>query len=124
MKRLAEQARQRSGVTGGGPQLELRVAARAHLEQRVFASIVQFESRDDLGVAAVEALRQAEHGGKGADGSPAPAAETGVLVVTTIGRRPPVIPREEGDGVDLVGLEAAQVAVLDQVIGVFVVTLV
>ena len=75
-------------------------------------------------VAAVEAFSQAENGGKGANGSPVPAAETGVLVVVTVGRRSPVIPRDEGDGVDLVGLEAAQVAVLDQVVGVFVVTLV
>jgi hypothetical protein len=41
-----------------------------------------------------------------------------VLVVMTVGRGPPVIPREEGDGVDLVGLEAAQIAVLDQVMRV------
>jgi hypothetical protein len=41
------------------------------LQQRVFASVVQFEPRDDLGVAAVEALGQTENGGKGADGAPA-----------------------------------------------------
>jgi hypothetical protein len=40
VKRLAEESGERRGVPGGGPQLELRVAARAHLEQRVFASIV------------------------------------------------------------------------------------
>ena len=124
MKRLAEQARERCGVTGGGPELELGVAARPHLEQRVFAPVVQLESGDDLGVAAVEALRQAQNGGKGADGVPPPAAEADVLVVTTVGRRPAVIPRQEGDCLDLVGLEAAQVAVLDQVVRVFVVTLV
>jgi len=124
VERLAEQACERRGVAGGGPQLELRVAARAHLEQRVFAPVVQFKSRDDLGVAAVEAFSQAEYGGKGANGSPVTAAETGVLVVMTVGCRSPVIPRHEGDGVDLVRLEAAQVAVLDQVVGVFVVTLV
>jgi len=43
VKRLAEQACERFGVAGGGPQLELRVAARAHLEQCVLAPIVQFE---------------------------------------------------------------------------------
>jgi hypothetical protein len=75
-------------------------------------------------VAAVEGLRQAENCGQGADGSPAAAGQTSELVVTTIGRCPPVIPRHQGDGVDLVGLEAAQVAVLDQVVRVFVVALV
>jgi hypothetical protein len=75
-------------------------------------------------VAAVEALSQSEDGGKGAHRSPATAAENGVLVVTTVRRRPPVIPRQKGDGINLVGLEATQVAVLDQVIRVFVVTLV
>jgi hypothetical protein len=44
VERLSEQACERRGVPGGGPQLELRVAAGAHLEQRVFASIVQLES--------------------------------------------------------------------------------
>ena len=124
MKRLAEQACERCGVPGGGPQLELRVAARTHLEQRVVASIVELESGDDLGVAAVEALGQAENRGKGPDSSPPAAAEIGVLVVTTVGRRSPVIPRHERDRVYFLWVEAAQVAVLDQVIRVFVVTLV
>jgi hypothetical protein len=43
VKRLAEQTRERRGVAGGGPELELRIAARAYLEQCIFASIVQFE---------------------------------------------------------------------------------
>ena len=75
-------------------------------------------------MAAVEALRQAQDGGQGANGSPALPAEVGVAVVVTVGRRPPVIARDERDGVDLVGLEAAQVAVLDQVVRVLVVALV
>jgi hypothetical protein len=43
VKGLAKQASERRRVPRGGPQLELRIAARAQLEQRVFAPIVQFE---------------------------------------------------------------------------------
>jgi hypothetical protein len=43
VNRLAEQTSKRFGVSDGGPQLELRVAARPYLEQCVFASIVQFQ---------------------------------------------------------------------------------
>jgi hypothetical protein len=43
VERLAKQSRERRAVAGGRPQLELGVAAGAHLEERVFAPIVQFE---------------------------------------------------------------------------------
>jgi hypothetical protein len=31
------------GVTAGGPELELRVALRAHLQQRVFTAVVELQ---------------------------------------------------------------------------------
>jgi hypothetical protein len=75
-------------------------------------------------VAAVEALGQPEDGGQGAHLFPAPAPEPGVLIVAAVGRGPPVIARHQGNGINLVGIEATQVAVLDQVVRVLVMALV
>jgi hypothetical protein len=58
VKRLANQPCEWGHVPRGGPQLELGVAGRSHLQQHVLSSIVKLESRDDLGVAAIEALGQ------------------------------------------------------------------
>ena len=57
----------------GRPELELRVARRPHLQQRVVAAIVQLDAGDGLRVAAIEALGQPENGGERADGLPARA---------------------------------------------------
>jgi len=43
-----------------GPELELGIASRSNLQQRILAPIVKFDSRDRLGVAAIEILRQAQ----------------------------------------------------------------
>src|SRR5262245_50353439 len=62
---------ERSHVTACRPDLQLRVAGRAQLQQeRFIASILHLEVRDDLRMAAVEALGDTENGGKGPDGSP------------------------------------------------------
>jgi hypothetical protein len=45
-----------------GPELELGVARRPQLQQRVVAAIVQFETGDRLGVAAIERFCQAQQG--------------------------------------------------------------
>ena len=50
-----------------GPELELRVACRPDLQQRVVAAVVEFEAGDRLGVAAVEILRQPEDRGEPPD---------------------------------------------------------
>jgi hypothetical protein len=48
VNRLANQPRERCHVPRRGPQLELGVAGRAHLQEHVLSSIVKLESRDDL----------------------------------------------------------------------------
>ena len=124
MQRLAEQPLERRRVAVGRPQLELRVAARPDLQQGVLAAIVQLEPGDGLRVAAVEALGQTQDRRQRPDGPPALAAEVAVVVVAALGRGLPMVARDQRDGFDLVGLEAPQIAVLDQVVRVLVMALV
>jgi len=111
-------------MPGGRPQFELRVAARADLQQRVFAAVVQLDARQALRVAAIEAFGQPQDRGERPDGLPALPRQTSVLLVTVLRRRAPMVPRDQRDRVDFLRLEAAQVAVLDQVVRVLVMPLV
>src|SRR3954469_17504989 len=61
-QRLADETFEFRGVTRRCPELQLRVAIRAQLQQSVVAAIVQLEARDRLRVAAVEALGKPQHG--------------------------------------------------------------
>jgi hypothetical protein len=106
------------------PQFELCVARRAQLQQIVVAAVVQLESRHGLRVAAVEAFGEPQDGGERSDGNPRAAPQVAEPVMTALGCRLTVITGHQRDRFDLVGLEAAQVAVLDQVIRVFVMLLV
>ena len=47
-------------MTLGGPELELGIARRPNLQQRIVAAIVELEARNRLGVAAIEVFRQAK----------------------------------------------------------------
>jgi hypothetical protein len=67
-ERLPEERLERGGVPHGRPQLELRVAGRADLEQGVLAPIVQIDARDALRMAAVQALGEAQQRRERADG--------------------------------------------------------
>ncbi len=121
-ERLAGQALERRGMPRGGPELQFRVAGRAELQQVVVAPIVKFEIRDRLRVAAIEAFGQTQDRGERADHASIAPAEMTELFVLALRRRLAVIPRDERDDVDLVRLEAAQIAVLDQIVRVFVVS--
>ena len=112
------------GVTRRRPELQLRVARRAQLQQVVVAAIVELEAGDGLRVAAIEALREAQNRRQRADRAPRAAPQVAEAVVPPLRRRLTMVARDEGDRLDFVRLEAAQVAVLDQVIRVFVVALV
>jgi hypothetical protein len=111
-------------VTHCGPHFQFRVARRADLQQVVVAAVVQLDRVDRLGVAAVEALGEAEQGSERADGTPHPASERAELVVATLRRALTVIARDERDRFHFLGLEPAKVAVLDQIVRVHVVPLV
>jgi hypothetical protein len=71
-------------------------------------------------VAAIEAFGQPQDGRQRANGPSPFAAEVAVAFVPPAGCGPAVIPRDERHRFDLVGLEAAQIAVFDQVVRVLV----
>jgi hypothetical protein len=123
-QRLAGHALERRRMTAGRPQFKFRVARGAQLQQIVVAAVVKVEPRDGLRVAAVEAFGEAQNRGQGADGAARPPAHVAESIVAALRRRLPVIARDERDGLDFVGLEAAQIAVANQIVGVFVMLLV
>ena len=88
-----------------GPEFELRVARRSNLQQIVVAAIVQLEAADDLRMAPVEALGQAQNSCKRANNAPRPTLELAEIFVPPLRRRLTMVARDEGDGVDLFGLE-------------------
>src|SRR6266542_6982318 len=51
-KRLSEQPLHRLSVTGGRPELQLRIAARSDLQQPIVAAIVQIDGGNGLSVTA------------------------------------------------------------------------
>jgi hypothetical protein len=123
-KRLLDQAFEGRGMAVRGPQLELGVALGAELEQRVVAAVVQLDAADRLGVAAIEAFGEAQDGRERANG-PAPLlGEVADHRMFLLGRGAAMVTGDQGDGFDFVGLEAAQVAVANQVLRVDVVPLV
>jgi hypothetical protein len=106
-QRFADQPFKFCRVPAGSPQLELRVARGAELQQTIIPPIVHFKAGNRLRVAAVEAFGQPQDGGEGTDGFPALFAEIAVDIVAALGRRLPVIARDEADDVDFFRLEAA-----------------
>jgi hypothetical protein len=89
------------------PELELDIARRAQLQQVVVAAVVQLKPRHGLGVAPIQALRQAQNGRKRADCAPLAARQIAEAVVAPLRRRLAVIAGDERDRLDLVRLEAA-----------------
>jgi len=106
------------------PQLELGVARRANLQQRILAPIVEFDAGDRLGVAAIEILRHAQDRRETPNHFAALSAECPEIRVPARGRCAPVIASHQRNGFDLVRFETAEIAVFDQVIGVTMVTFV
>ena len=82
---------------------------------------MELEAADRLRVTAVEAFRQPQNCGKRAHGPPRATAEISEAVVLPFGRRLPVIAGDEGDRFNLVRLEAAEIAVGDEIVRVLVV---
>jgi hypothetical protein len=112
-QRLADQFLERRGVARGGPGLQFRLARRPHLQQRIVSAIVKVHAGDHLRVAPVEALCQAEDGRQDLHGAPRRFRQRGKVVVLPLRRRLPVVACQQGEHVDFLRLEAAQIAVLD-----------
>ena len=94
------------------------------MQQIVVAAIVEREAADRLRVAPIQILGQPQDRGERADDAPLFASELAEARVLALGRRLPVIPRDERDDVDLLRLEPAQIAVANQVVRMFVVILI
>src|SRR5262249_27255783 len=121
---LREKFLEWSGVPAGCPELQFRVAPGADLQQVVLAPVAQIEAGDRLRVASVKALREPENRGERLHDCTPLSGQIAKSVVTRFRYRSPMIPRDERHRLDLVGLESAEIAVLDQVVGVFVVAFV
>ena len=96
-----------------GPELELGVPAGSQSGKVILASRVQVDGGDRLSVAAIEALRQANHRRQRLDRPTQRAAQIAVALMRLFRRCLPVIPRDERQNLDLLRREASQVAVLD-----------
>src|ERR1700730_14258174 len=75
-------------------------------------------------MAAIEVIRETENSRERPDRPSLPASEDGEAVMPPFRRRSAMIARDERDGLDLVRLEASEIAVFDQVVRMFVVPLV
>src|SRR5438094_7534949 len=106
-KRFSEHPLEWLGVPARRPQLELRIARRPKLQQPIVAAVVQIEGGDGLRVTAIEALGQPEHRRQRPDRAAALARQLAEARVPLLRGRTTMIPRQERDCLDLVGLEAA-----------------
>src|SRR5579872_4419312 len=107
-ERLANQPFERGGVAAGGPELELGVASSTDLQEAVLTAVMELHRAHGLLVAAVEALREAQHSGQGADARAPFAPESPEPVVAPLGRRLTMIPGDEPDRFDFLGVEPAK----------------
>jgi len=123
-ERLSRQSFEWRGVPRRGPQLQLGIARGAKLQQVVVAAVVELEAGDGLRVAAIEALRQPQDRRERAHGSPYAPPQVGEAVVLSLRRRLAMVAGDQGDGFNLVRLEAAKIAVLHEVVRVLVVSFV
>jgi hypothetical protein len=106
------------------PQLQFRVTRGAEPRQVVVAARIEIDTSQRLRVAAVEAFGESNHRGECPDGTAQSAREVAIAVVRLLRWGLPMVPRDQRDHLGLVRIEAAQVAVLDQVVGVAVMTFV
>jgi hypothetical protein len=106
------------------PQLELGVACRPHLEQGIVAPIVKIEARDGLRMTAIEVFGEPQHGRQLPNDLSPFARQIVVAEMPPFRFRAPMVARDECDGFDFVGLEAAEIAIFDEVVRVLVVAFV
>ncbi len=106
------------------PELELGISGGPDLQQGIIAAIVEFHAGDGLRMAAIQVFGQPQNGSKLSDHLAPLPSEVAEAEVPPLGRAAAVIPGDQRNRFDLVGLEAAQIAVLDQIIRMPMMTLV
>ena len=111
-------------MTVRGPQLELRVPLRVQRHHQPRLVFGHRQAGHGLGVAAVQSLGQADDRAQQADGRAVLPREIAEPFVRFLRGGLAMVPRNQPNDIDFVRIEAAQPAVFDQVIRVFVVALV
>jgi hypothetical protein len=121
---FAEHPLEGRGVSCRRPELQFGISRGAQLQQSVFSPIVQLDVRDGLGMAAIEAFGQPQDRRQRLHHSPPRLGQLGESGMPALGRCPPVVAGDQREDLDLLGVEAAQIAVAYQVVRVFVMTLI
>src|SRR6266542_555138 len=107
---------ERRHVTMCGPQLQLRVAVRAKPGEVVIAAWKEVNPGERLRVAPIQAFGQPDNRRQHPHGSAQRIAQVPVSLVRFFGDRLAMISRHQRDDLDLSGVEAAQITILDQVV--------
>jgi len=107
---------ERRGVAIGRPSLEFGILVGLEADRDDLALGPDVHVADDLGVAAVEPLGQAHEGAEESNRGALGLVEILVAFVTLLWRGLAVIARDERDDADLLRVEAAEAAVLDQIV--------
>ena len=108
----------------GGPKLELGVARGSEFDEVFSAAVVHLHARDCLRVAAIERFGEPQERRQNRDDPALLLAQLAHPFMFLLRNGAAVIARNQCNDGDLLGLEAAQVAVLDQVIRVAMMLLV
>ena len=78
------------------------------------------QSLDDLSVAAIQTLREPDQRAQDAHGLAQAPRQGAIALVRLLGRGLPMVARDQGDHLDLDGVEAAKLAVANQIVRVLV----
>src|SRR5579872_5114401 len=117
-ERLAGHPLEGRGVALRRPELQLRVARRSDLQQIVVAAVMELDRGHTLRMAAIEALGEPQDGRERSHGAPFLALQIAESLVAALRRRLAMVARHERHDFDFVRLEAAEVAVADQIVRV------
>jgi hypothetical protein len=108
----------------GGPELELRVALGHQAQHDGVLPGQDVNALDDLRVTAIEAFGQADDRAEQPHRAAPRFRQLAEIAMALARCREPMVPRDEADDLDFVGVEAAQITVGDQILRMFVMVLV
>lgn len=119
-----QNSRERRGMPGGGPELQIRVPGGLEPEGQPFVRPLGAQTADNLGMAAVQAFHQADDAAEQFNRPALSAAKGAKRLVRSPWGRLAVIPRHERDDLHFLGVEPAEAPVPNEVVRVFVMALV
>jgi len=103
-----------------GPHLELRIAVGAQPREIIVAAREQIDAGQRLRVAAIEPFGESHDRRHHAHRRTQRAAEVPEALVRLLRCCLTMVARDQGDDLDLQGIEAAQISILDQIVGMAV----